>query len=285
MKNYSYLIDQECSGKKTPNIVRKTIPILVEWAKRKETKHTYGDLIRLLGYQHGRCTRIGLPLGCIKSIFKRLEEEAGLEEIPTLNALVANTKSKLPSAGFSYVHPDYDKMEHNIKRIIVEKANNDAINYNKWDNILALLGLKPYFSQADEDKIRSGAFSFGGEGKEHKEMKDFIAANPKLINTNISEKGICEHILLSGDRLDVYFPKSRTIIEVKPKSASDADILRGLFQCIKYKAILNAEAEVKGEIPNSKVILVIGGTLSISNRNVKECLNIEVIENFKCTSN
>ena len=52
MKNYSYLIDQECSGKKTPNIVRKTIPILVEWAKRKETKHTYGDLIRLLGYQH-----------------------------------------------------------------------------------------------------------------------------------------------------------------------------------------------------------------------------------------
>lgn len=241
MKNYSYLIDQECSGKKTPNIVRKTIPILVEWAKRKETKHTYGDLIRLLGYQHGRFSKIGHPLGCIKSIFKRLEKEAELEEIPTLNALVANAKSKLPSEGFSYVYPDYDKMEHNVKRIIVEKANNDAINYNKWDNILALLGLKPYFSQADEDKIRSGAFSFGGEGKEHKEMKDFIAANPKLINTNISEKGICEHILLSGDRLDVYFPKSRTIIEVKPKSASDADILRGLFQCIKYKAILNAE--------------------------------------------
>ena len=164
MKNYSYLIDQECSGEKTSNNVRKTIPILVEWAKRKETKHTYGDLIRLLGYQHGRCTRIGLPLGCIKSIFKRLEEEAGLEEIPTLNALVANAKSKLPSAGFSYVYPDYDKMEHNIKRIIVEKVNNDAINYDKWDNILALLGLKPYFSQTDENKIRSGAFSFGGEG-------------------------------------------------------------------------------------------------------------------------
>ena len=139
MKNYSYLIDQECSGKITSNNVRKTIPILVEWAKRKETKHTYGDLIRLLGYQHGRCTRIGLPLGCIKSIFKRLEEEAGLEEIPTLNALVANAKSKLPSAGFSYVYPDYDKMEHNIKRIIVEKVNNDAINYDKWDNILTLL--------------------------------------------------------------------------------------------------------------------------------------------------
>lgn len=44
MKNYSYLIDQECSGKITSNNVRKTIPILVEWAKRKETKHTYGDL-------------------------------------------------------------------------------------------------------------------------------------------------------------------------------------------------------------------------------------------------
>ena len=283
MKDYSYIIDEACTGEKTPKLVRLIIPILVGWAKRKETNHTYGDLSRLLGYQDGRC--IGHQLGSVQLVFQQLQEEAGLEKIPTLNALVSNARTGIPSEGFSYVHPKYDEMDFTEKQIIVENANNEAFNYEKWDYVLALLGLKPYFSQADEDIIRSDAFGFGGEGKEHKLMKEFIAAHPEAIHPEaideqISEEGILEHILLSGDRVDVFFPKANVAVEVKPKLASDADILRGLFQCVKYKAILDAEAEVKGEIPDSEIILVIGGKLSQSNRNVQECLDIEVIEEF-----
>ena len=182
------------------------------------------------------------------------------------------------------MHPKYDEMDFTEKQIIVENANNEAFNYEKWDYVLALLGLKPYLSQADEDIIRSGAFGFGGEEKEHKLMKEFIAAHPEAIDEQISEEGILEYILLSGDRVDVFFPKANVAVEVKPKLASDADILRGLFQCVKYKAILDAEAEVKGEIPDSEIILVIGGKLSQSNRNVQECLDIEVIEEFEYKS-
>ncbi|MCG2647837.1 hypothetical protein JJE65_00190 [Alloprevotella tannerae] len=283
MKDYSYIIDEACTGEKTPKLVRQIIPILVGWAKRKETNHTYGDLSRLLGYQDGRC--IGHQLGSVQLVFQQLQEEAGLEKIPTLNALVSNARTGIPSEGFSYVHPKYDEMDFTEKQIIVENANNEAFNYEKWDYVLALLGLKPYLSQADEDIIRSGAFGFGGEGKEHKLMKEFIAAHPEAIGKQISEEGILEHILLSGDRVDVFFPKANVAVEVKPKPkpklASDADILRGLFQCVKYKAILDAEAEVKGEIPDSEIILVIGGKLSQSNRNVQECLDIEVIEEFE----
>lgn len=275
MKDYSYIIDEACTG---PKLVRQIIPILVGWAKRKETNHTYGDLSRLLGYKDGRC--IGHQLGSVQLVFQQLQEEAGLEKIPTLNALVSNAKTGIPSEGFSYVHPKYDEMDFTEKQIIVENANNEAFNYEKWDYVLALLGLKPYLSQADEDIIRSGAFGFGGEGKEHKLMKEFIAAHPEAIGKQISEEGILEHILLSGDRVDVFFPKANVAVEVKPKLASDDDILRGLFQCVKYKAILDAEAEVKGEIPDSEIILVIGGKLSQSNRNVQECLDIEVIEEF-----
>ena len=281
MKDYSYIIDEACTGEKTPKLVRKIIPILVGWAKRKEINHTYSDLNRLLGYQDGRCSSIGHQLGSINLVFQRLQEEAGLERIPTLNALVSNARTGIPSEGFSYVHPKYDEMDFTEKQIIVENANNEAFNYEKWDYVLALLGLKPYLSQADEDIIRSGAFGFGGEGKEHKLMKEFIAAHPEAIDKQISEEGILEHILLSGDRVDVFFPKANVAVEVKPKLASDADILRGLFQCVKYKAILDAEAEVKGEIPDSEIILVIGGKLSQSNRNVQECLDIEVIEEFE----
>lgn len=277
MKDYSYIIDA-CTGK----LVRQIIPILVGWAKRKETNHTYGDLSRLLGYQDGRC--IGRQLGSVQLVFQQLQEEAGLERIPTLNALVSSARTGIPSEGFSYVHPKYDEMDFTEKQIIVENANNEAFNYEKWDYVLALLGLKPYLSQADEDIIRSGAFGFGGEGKEHKLMKEFIAAHPEVIDEQISEEGVLEHILLSGDRVDVFFPKANVAVEVKPKLASDADILRGLFQCVKYKAILDAEAEVKGEIPDSEIILVIGGKLSQSNRNVQECLDIEVFEEFEYKS-
>lgn len=283
MNDYSYIIEEECSGAKTPGLVRKIIPILVGWAKKKETHHTYGDLNRLLGYQDGRNSSIGHQLGCIKLVFKRLEKEADLGEIPTLNALASNSTTGLPSEGFSYVHPDYDKMDSIEKQVFVENANNAALNYGQWDYVLSLLGLKPCLCETDMDKIRSGAFGIGGEGEEHKKMKQFIASHPESLNEQISGKGVCEHILLSGDRLDVFFPKSNVVVEVKPKSAPDADILRGLFQCVKYKAILEAEAEVKGEIPYNKVILVIGGTLSESNKNVQECLDIKVIEQFEST--
>lgn len=282
MKDYSYIIDEECTGKKTPGLVRQIIPILVRWAKRKEINHTYGDLNKLLGYQDGRCSSIGYLLGSVKRVFKRLEKESGLKDIPTLNALVSNAKSGLPSEGFSYVHPSYDTMDFTLKQIVVKDANNKALNYDKWDYVLAMLGLKPLLCQADEDKIRSGTFGFGGESEEHKQMKEFIATHPESIDIQADEKGVCEHILLSGDRLDVFFRQANVVVEVKPKSAPNADILRGLFQCVKYKAILNAEAEVKGARPDSEVVLVMGGTLSRFNKNVQECLGINVIENFEC---
>lgn len=280
MKDYSYIIDEECSGAKTSAHVRQIIPILVEWAKKGETHHTYGDLNKRLGRRDGRCSSIGHPLGCIKHVFQRLKDEAGFENIPTLNALVSNAKTKLPSEGFSYIHPNYEKQDDITKQIIVGNANNAALNFDKWDHILALLGLKPALSEEDENKIRSGSFGFGGEGKEHQRIKKFITAYPKSIGMPNIGEGICEHILLSGDKLDVFFPKGNVAVEVKPKSAPDSDILRGLFQCVKYKTILDAEAKVKGTLPNGKVVLVLGGTLSPSNQNVKECLGVDVIENF-----
>jgi hypothetical protein len=281
MENYSYIINEECSRKKTPDLVRRILPILICWAKKRETSHTYGDLNKMLGYKNGIFSQIGHPLGCIKSVFVRLKKETG-EDIPTLNALVNNATTGLPSEGFSYVYPKYDKMDSDKKRIVVDNENNHALNYDRWDWVLASLGLKPSINKEDESKIRSGAFGFGGEGPEHKRLKEYIVSHPKSIDIMSGEKGVTEHILLSGDRLDVYFPKVNVVVEVKPKFASDADLLRGLFQCVKYKSILDAEASVKGEIPDSKVVLVVGGTLSESNRIVQECLDIKVIENFDC---
>ena len=92
-----------------------------------------------------------------------------------------------------------------------------------------------------------------------------------------------EHILLSGDRLDVYFELkdgSKVAVEIKPSTSPDADILRGLFQCVKYKSILDAEDKIHGEKAKNSVMLVMGGELSADNRIVRETLGVTVVE--KC---
>ena len=79
---------------------------------------------------------------------------------------------------------------------------------------------------------------------------------------------------------DVWFPNSQIAVEVKPSTSPDSDVLRGLFQCVKYKATLDAEAAVMGEKPQAKAILVIGGHLSKSNQEIQRTLGISI----KCIS-
>lgn len=277
-KDYSYLIDEICTGKKSPDIIRRMIPILIGWAKRGYMQKTYGDLIKALGYT--RFSGIGNCLGKLQLVINKLCEVTG-ENIPSLNALV-NNKDGLPSDGFSFVLDGYDTLSDKDKKEIARMYNETAISFQKWDWVLAQLGLKPYFSKDDENAILSGNIhGYGGEHEEHKKLKQYIAANPKSIGIETDEQGETEFTLLSGDILDVYFKKAHIAVEVKPSTSPDSDILRGIYQCIKYKAVLDATEAVHGNKPIDHCVLVIAGSLSESNFNVKNCLNINVIENFK----
>ena len=139
--------------------------------------------------------------------------------------------------------------------------------------------MKSAISTSDVEEIRSGkVHGFGCEGAEHKALKEYIASHPALVGAK--ENGTTEYVLLSGDRLDVWFPNSQIAVEVKPSTSPDSDVLRGLFQCVKYKATLDAETAVMGEKPQAKVILVIGAHLSKSNQEIQRTLGISV----KCIS-
>ena len=50
-------------------------------------------------------------------------------------------------------------------------------------------------------------------------------------------------------------------MEVKAANAGTPDILRGLYQCVKYTALLKAELAIKGERPAARAVLVLEGTL------------------------
>jgi hypothetical protein len=137
----------------------------------------------------------------------------------------------------------------------------------------------------EEVSVRANCkYGKGGEGERHKAIKEYVEKHPEAIGVKNVLYRETEHVLLSGDRLDVYFELStreHVAVEVKPKSSGDDDILRGIFQCVKYKAVLDAEDIAHNTTPNNNSLLVIEGTLSKSNKRVIDTLGIKVIENLK----
>jgi hypothetical protein len=104
-------------------------------------------------------------------------------------------------------------------------------------------------------------FGGGGEQEAHRRMKQFIANNPSLIGLPASARSEEEYPFWSGDRADILFrlaDESVVIVEIKPSGSPDADIYRGLHQCIKYEALIRAEQILDGEKPDGTAILVVG---------------------------
>ena len=278
---FANIIEDVCQTKKSQDLIRKIIPILIRWAKQGLTKNSYGDLVKELGYT--RFSGIGKQLGYIDDIFKELTERTG-ETIPTLNALVKSKLTGFPSTGFSYVYPSYDEMSQEEKQIFVSGLNAAAIEYGNWDWVLSTLGLVESFVDiaANEAKIRSGKlYGSGGEGENHKKLKEYIYNHPESIGIKDLKSRHMEYILLSGDRLDVYFELnngSRIAIEVKSVSSSDADVMRGLFQCVKYKSVLDAESKIHGKKSQNLAMLILGGKISLENIKIREVLGVNILE-------
>lgn len=163
-----------------------------------------------------------------------------------------------------------------------------SIQHPIYKNTKLLEYIESVFSKKSitdsERTIRSGKLYVShGEGKEHKKLKEYIYNHPEALGIkNVRDKSM-ERILLSGDRLDIYFALndgSQIAVEVKPQTSPEADIMRGLFQCVKYKAILDAETKAYRNKGDNSVVLVIGGELSKENSKISEILEVDVRPNF-----
>ena len=262
--------------KRSQELVGQIIPILVGWAKYGLTNKTYGDLIHALGYT--RYSGIGDQLGNVETVMRELRKMTG-EEVPTLNALVKTPKEGIPSDGFDFVYPNYNGLTLSEKLVFVAGINEKALNYQKWDWVLDQLGLQPSKIITEQELEAISVHVGGGEGKEHKAIKEFVYNNPESLGINGVIRNETEYPLPSGDRLDVYFETSdcRYAIEVKPSTSSDDDIIRGIFQCVKYKAVLEAMRKVDCDRYSISTLLVVAGTMSDRNKQLAEALEIKCV--------
>lgn len=267
-------------GSKTDVWVKKMIPVLIHWAQNSWDKpHFYSDLANAVGFPSNH---VGHFLGCIDDVVKSLGKD-----IPTLNALVVNKKYGLPSYGFEYVHKDYDNFSINLKKAVAHSANEEAHLYD-WGWVLDKLHLKPFeiLNRAELDilrnQIKKQVCAGGGESDAHLKLKQYVAEHPEELDIHDVLVADIERQLLSGDRLDVFFETAKEVIAVEVKShiSDETDITRGLFQCVKYKAVLNAEQIFEKTNKDVYSILVMEGTLSEKQKQIAHDLEIEVYEGF-----
>lgn len=264
---------------RSQELVRQIIPILVGWAKHGKTDKTYGELIHALGYS--RYSGIGEQLGNVEKVLVKLREVTD-EDIPTLNALVQ--KNGIPSAGFKFVRSFYNSLTLPEKKSLVAGLNARAVNYTKWNWVLDQLGLQPTKIFTEKELEQLGTHYGGGEGEEHKALKKYICQHPECLNYKDVVFAETEHPLPSGDSLDVYFELSdgkHVAIEVKPSIAPDQDICRGVFQCVKYNAVMDALRKIECKGYEIEVLLVTAGKFSSQNKVLAEELDVEYVEGFK----
>jgi len=154
-----------------------------------------------------------------------------------------------------------------------------------WRDVLKACKLEPALGDAANivGQAKTGKSGGGGEGDEHRWLKERVANNPSLIGlpSNLSP-GRMEAPLPSGDKIDVLFnSKGRLVaVEVKSKISNEVDIARGLFQCVNYRSVMEAERGFIGDRYTVEAMLVVGKAFPQSLYSLKNRLGVRFIEIF-----
>lgn len=261
---------------------RSILPILVRQAEAQNPIF-YEALAQEVRMPNPR--NLNYPLGCIGRKLVELADRWD-SPIPPIEALVVNQQTRLPGPGFD----GFLKREGNRwttkeeRRALIEIAWAKIYAYPYWREVLAELGLQMTADTAEDVVAKARGAIGGGEGADHIALKEFVRVNPRIAGLKYSEgPGDAEYPLPSGDRVDVMFSYSKQIhaVEVKPCSSPDADIARGLFQCVKYRAVLEAHARYRHDRRPVSACLVLAGSLPTCLISLRNSLGVEVIENVK----
>ncbi|WDL17324.1 MULTISPECIES: hypothetical protein [Xanthomonas] len=258
-------------------VVADILPILIRRAKEGRPIF-YGELAEQLEREFGhepkaRKTVYGPAVGAVGLAIEQLgllPEWRG-ERIPPINTIVVSKSTGYPSTGADeiahYFFEDNGAGMAADRKAYLDAAMNAVYHFDKWDQIAAALGvarLQPASGELEADKgdvLPLPKVQAGGapESAEHQALKRWVREHlEELADFGTFEPGRNEAVLSSGDRLDVLFEngKQRLAVEVKTSKCSEDELMRGVYQCVKYRAILRAEQLAIRQVPNGEAVLV-----------------------------
>lgn len=232
---------------------------LITRAKRKE-KVYYSQLAALLSFTavDGKVPdqRVGWVVGSLMG-----EIWEWFPDAPPINMLVISKSKKVASKGADSFLRDYfglRRMPSQARKMeLADLAVNDVWDFSEWEEIYHGVAGANWSDtgqggvQEFDDDGQGDNPKFGGlpESPEHRQLKQYVCANPSSVGLKQSPNTRqMESLLLSGDEMDVefVFPKRRIGVEVKSRRSGEADLVRGVYQCVKYRAVLNAQYQVDG---------------------------------------
>ena len=276
----------------TKRTARIGFPILVEYARTRR-EITYGEwnneiVTRKLGPK-GSPRLYGWPAGSIGDACEDYAAKTGVP-IPPINLIVVNENTRMPGSGADSYFRRYcanrlgrdvnpGNLNSREKRALIDIAKKEIFDFPSWGDVLAACGLAeitPPRSKQKRRRPQKAGWSTGPESEEHKRLKQMIVEDPTLVGLKSNEKGDQERPLWSGDWLDVYFAKAAVGVEVKTSNAGFDEIHRGIFQCVKYKAVMQAQQIYNRQIPTADCLLALGGTLP------KELQDIVALFDLRC---
>ncbi len=275
---------------------RRIFPLIV-WCAKHGKKIAYGQVdaeVQRRGWgHHVLAVQYGYPAGAIGRALLETQKGKKGKKIPPLNAIVVNASTGIPGSGCDYYLSTYlhghgeENLSDGQRKSMAEETMDEVWRFPDWDKILRSYGLKPIKGgipslQTDvtPKKPRKGGWSTGPETEAHKALKNWVAKNPRIIKSKISfQAGTTEWLFASSDRSDVMFEHSDgcVAVEVKALEASDAELERGIYQCVKYQALLRAELKAENKIPNGLAVLVTERPLPSELQNLADLLGVRVI--------
>ncbi|ATI64584.1 hypothetical protein [Edwardsiella tarda] len=275
------------SGDKAYQIrARRALPLLVRQAEAC-TPISYSDLAEELGMPNPRNLNyvlgsIGQSLECLSKVWK--------DKVPSIQCIVINKNTGLPGEGIGWFlvkKEDFSRLPLRMKRDIVEAELQHIFSYPCWREVLKILELEPTTSDFTSLVKKGSIICGGGESEQHKALKVYVARNPKIIGLGGSTPiGTTEYFLPSGDSLDVSFDGKKMWVaaEVKSSLSTESDIVRGLFQCVKYRAVMEAVLLARSRPQNARVFLVLEGKFPKKLIPLKNTLGVDVVDGIspKC---
>jgi hypothetical protein len=246
---------------------------------------TYGDLAEMIGWfdKNGKphARGIGKVLHRIMDLIDTVRS-AWQEQLPFLTTVVVaaiGENKGLPEAGIESRWPGYQALNRPDKQARVLAEYVRIMQFGaRWGAVLTQLGL----TAAEPLTNRSGA---GGESDAHRALKQYVLNHPAEFGAQSCEFSQAEYALRSGDSIDVFFCSPQQWIGVEVKSlVSDRmieDYQRGIYQVVKYRAVLEAQAGVDHphKPPSIRVLLVLEGRLPTIYRDLARHLGVDVCEN------
>lgn len=258
---------------------------------------TYLDLAQMLGRKnkHGAfwARGLGKVLGRVTRIIESVASQYP-ERPPYLTSIVvlsSGSDAGLPDKGVSGHWPGYEALSHGDKQAKVGAEYQRILSFgNRWNEILRLAGLPPVPPPLPAKSSSAGGWS-GGESQAHKDLKRYVFEHPELCGAGADWFAQEEYALRSGDELDVMFMSDRLWIGIEVKSRTSdqfpRDYERGIYQVVKYKAVLDAQARIDHAPapPEVRVLLVLETRLPDSYLELARTLGVGCIEELSSVVN